>query len=313
MKLASIDIGSNAVRLLLARVYEINGETMVKKESLVRMPIRLGDDAFTARRISAGKIDRLVETMRAFRFLIRAYESLDYVACATSALREAENGSEVVDRICDEADVHLEIIDGRREAEVLCLSRPSKLIARDRTYMFIDVGGGSTEITLFRNNETVNTASFRIGGIRILKGGVTESDWNEMKRWLKTNTKLMRPVTSIGSGGNINKVFRLARKREGQSIAYDKIKSIYDDIKNYSFEDRIRVLQLRPDRADVIVPACEIYLSAMKWTRSKEMYVPIAGLSDGLVYELYLKQRSVQRAHGDFRPEIPHEVFERPN
>jgi len=310
VKLASIDIGSNAVRLLLARVYEINGDPLVKKEALVRMPIRLGDDAFTTRRIPERKVLRLVETMKAFRFLIRAYESVDYIACATSAMRDADNGAEVAERIGREADLHLEIIDGRREAEALCLSRPNKIMVRDRTYMFIDVGGGSTEITLFRNDETVGTASFRIGGIRMLKGGVTDRDWNEMKRWLKTSTKAQRPVIAIGSGGNINKVFRLARKREGQSLPFEKIESIYEDIKAHSFEDRIKVLQLRPDRADVIIPACEIYLSAMKWARSKEMYVPIAGLSDGLVYELYLKERSQQLAEGTFSPEVPHEVLE---
>jgi exopolyphosphatase/guanosine-5'-triphosphate,3'-diphosphate pyrophosphatase len=176
------------------------------------------------------------------------------------------------------------------------LSRPVRLVEPGKTYMFIDVGGGSTEITLFADGRTLDSASFAIGGIRILKGGVSPEDWQEMKRWLKNASKGVQPVISIGSGGNINKVFRLARKKESEQISYKKIQGIYEYVKGFTYEERIQQLNLRPDRADVIVPACEIYLSAMKWAKSKRMYVPMAGLSDGLVHLLYLQHRNGKAA-----------------
>ncbi len=292
MKFAAIDIGTNAVRLLLSRVFE-NGEgALFKKESLVRIPLRLGEEVFTNSRISPEKTVALIKTISGFRYLIEAYQALDYWACATSAMRDAVNGQEVVEAIRNECGVELEIIDGRREAEIICSNHPLRFPDPNRAYLFIDVGGGSTELTLWADNRIIASRSVDIGGIRILKNLVTESQWLEMKDWIKSNTRKYRPLTAVGTGGNINKIFRLSGKGEEELLSYKKLKSIHEYLNGFTLEERIRTLQLRPDRADVIIPAAEIYLAVMKWARVKDMLVPLAGLPDGMVRILYQKYRN---------------------
>ena len=292
MKFAAIDIGTNAVRLLLSRVYQ-NGEyPIVKKESLVRIPIRLGEDVFSDGKISDEKADNLVKTMIAYRYLIEAYGSLDYLACATSAMREAANGSEIVRAIKEESGIEVDIIDGRREGEILLSGRPLQYMKKSKPYMFIDVGGGSTEISFYSDNYRKETRSFDIGGIRILKNMVNEKDWKDMKAWVKKVSRIYEPLTAVGSGGNINKLFRLAGKKDGEFISYKKISGIYAYLRGFTVEERIKKLHLRPDRADVIIPASEIYLSAMKWAKCDKMMVPLVGLSDGLIHILYEKYQA---------------------
>jgi exopolyphosphatase/guanosine-5'-triphosphate,3'-diphosphate pyrophosphatase len=291
LKFAAIDVGSNAVRLLLSRVITDDGRVVFKKESLVRIPLRLGEDVFTRRDISPEKRISLTSTLLGFRHLMAAYGAHDYLACATCAMREAENGTELVAEVRAASGVELEVIDGSREAELICLSRPEGWLQEDQAYLFIDVGGGSTEITLFANLRRVEANSFDVGGIRILKGGVPPGRWDQMRRWVREATGSYRPVTAIGSGGNINKIFRLARQKEGTAITYKRFRRIFNYLRGFTLEERIGTLGLKPDRADVIIPASEIYLSVMKWAKSKAMLVPMVGLSDGLVRVLYDRYR----------------------
>ncbi len=291
MKFAAIDIGSNAVRLLFSQVFEYERNTIFKKDALFRVPIRLGEDVFGAGRISDEKANSLVSTMIAFRHLIEAYHPVDYMACATSAMREAKNGSRVVNRIKREAKIDLNLIEGKEEAEIIYSNQIAEQLDRGGNYLYVDVGGGSTEITLISKSEIVTSQSFNLGTVRILKEQVDKSRWQEMKDWLKENTKDFEQISGIGSGGNINKVFKLSRKKEGKSLSYKNIKEIYEHINSYSRTGRIEILGLRPDRADVIIPACEIYLSIMKWAKIKRLFVPQIGLSDGIVHVLYEKQR----------------------
>lgn len=290
MKFAAIDIGSNAVRLLLTRIIENGDAPLFKKESLVRIPLRLGDDVFLKSVIPPDKVRHLMEAIAGFRHLITAYGALDYLACATSAMREASNGREIAEQVRAETGIELEIIDGRREAEVICQNRPvGQLVQADDAagQMFIDVGGGSTEMTLFRAGEVIDSRSFSIGTIRLLKGLVAASEWKGMKVWLKSISEEHAPQSFIGSGGNINKIFRLSRQKDGKPMTYRILKEIRDYLAEFTLEERIREVSLRPDRADVIVPAADIFLKAMKWSKVKRIYVPQIGLADGLVHLLY--------------------------
>ena len=291
IKFAAIDIGTNAVRLLLSRVLKEGDEPLIKKETLVRMPIRLGDDVFATGVVSQIKRRRLLSTMTAYRHLIDAYDAVDYIACATSAMREAENGAEVVDEIRQQTGIDLNIIDGRREAEIICQNRPLDDSVEKSAFLYVDVGGGSTEVVVFVDNHVVEANSFEIGGVRILVDRVDKTQWKVMKDWIKSKTKPYGSLLAIGSGGNINKAFRLARKKDGEAISYKRLRSIFKDLSRYSYEDLLQLFRMRPDRADVIVPALDIYLSVMKWARVKEMVVPLKGLSDGLVHLLYDKYR----------------------
>lgn len=291
MKFAAIDIGSNAVRLMLSRVIENGKQPFFKKESLIRIPIRLGEDSFTQKRISEEKKNNLLKTMIGFKHLIEAYEAVDYLACATSAMREAENGQEIVKRIKTESGIDLEIINGKREADIINSNHVEKGLDTNRSYLYIDVGGGSTELTLFSKTESITSRSFDIGTVRLLQNLVPKASWKEMKKWIKENTADFQPLFGIGSGGNINKIFRLSGKSEKKPLTYKNINRIYDYLNSFSLEQRINVLNLRPDRADVILPAAEIYLSVMKWAKIKQMFVPQIGLADGLIHILYEKYK----------------------
>ncbi|NIP39398.1 MAG: exopolyphosphatase [Candidatus Dadabacteria bacterium] len=291
MKFASIDIGSNAVRLLFTKVFEDGDGTVFKKDSLVRMPIRLGKDVFNTKKVSKEKIDNLVNTMIAFKYLIDAYNPIDYKACATSAMREAANRNEIVRLIKKKSDIDVEIIDGKREAEIIYENHIAEKLNPKKNYLYIDVGGGSTELTLISRLEVISSQSFDIGTVRILEDKVTKSQWQEMKGWIEQNTKGYKSIAGIGSGGNINKIFKMSLKKGDQPLSYKNIKSIYKTLDSYGYEERITKLGLRPDRADVIIPAAKIYLSVLKWADSKKLYVPQIGLSDGIIHVLYEKHK----------------------
>jgi exopolyphosphatase/guanosine-5'-triphosphate,3'-diphosphate pyrophosphatase len=292
MKFAAIDIGSNAVRLLLARVFENSNGPFIKKESLVRIPLRLGDDAFLRKTIPQEKIKKLSNTMLAFKYLMKAYEPLDYMACATSAMREAENSQKIINEIVKYSGLKLEVIDGKKEANIIFSTHIEQKLNPNTAYLYIDVGGGSTELTLFHKNQPVEEKSFNIGTIRLLNSLVTKRQWNEFKQWTKKQCSKYSRISAIGSGGNINKIFRLSGKKENHPISYKKLLSITESIRQYSFEERIYKLGLRPDRADVILPAAKIFTSMMRWGNINRIYVPQIGLADGLVHILYQRYKS---------------------
>ena len=293
-KYAAIDIGSNAIRLLIANVIEIDGkEPLFRKSSLVRVPIRLGADVFKAKRISEENILRMIDTMEAFKLLMRSHKVVDYKACATSAMREAENGEDVVKIIKKKTGVKINIIDGNDEAAIIANTDLQSLISSDRSYLYVDVGGGSTEFTLYSNKEVVASKSFKLGTVRLLEGLVGHSVWDEVEVWIKEATKGYSKIELIGSGGNINKIFKLSGKKEGRPLTYFYMVSFYEFLQSYSYEERITELGLNVDRADVIIPATRIYLSAMKWSRSKNIHVPKIGLSDGIIKSLYNDKNQV--------------------
>lgn len=284
---AAIDIGSNGVRLLLSKVITSGEYIVFTKESLVRMPIRLGADVFNLGEISSSLEEKLVSTMSGFSHLLKAYDPIKYRACATSAMREAKNGKDICKRINSESDVKIEIISGGIEAEIIFASHIAETLNPKRAYLYIDVGGGSTELTLFARNERIASRSFPIGTVRMLNGQVTKDMWRSMKKWVKSNLPEKMKLSAIGSGGNMNKIYRLAGKKTGKPISREKMLEIDDILNNHSLEERIRVLNLRPDRADVIIPASRIFTSIMKWGKIKKIHVPQFGLADGLVHMMH--------------------------
>ena len=289
MKFAAIDIGSNAVRLLLARVIEESDQPLFKKEVLVRMPLRLGDDAFRTGRISDEKAQRLVDTMMGFRHLIAAYPALDFAAYATSAMREAKNAPDVVAKVRKSSGIGIEVIDGPREAEVIYANHIEHRLDPKKNYLYVDVGGGSTEVTMIAKGKRVGTSSFPVGTVRMLQGRPGERARDSLKTWVKRHRAEYGDMIAIGSGGNINTVHKLSRGKQGSPLSYKQLRDLHAMVKAYSLEERIVTLGLRPDRADVIVFAAEVYLSVMKWAKISKIFVPEVGLSDGIVHLLYEK------------------------
>lgn len=292
MKFAAIDIGSNAIRLLLTRVFENGGQPYFKKEALIRMPVRLGDEAFTKHYISTPKVDMLINTMIGFRHLMDAYQPADYMACATSAMREVKNGSEIVEKIYSESGIELRIIDGKIEAELIYANHFEERLDKTTPYLYIDVGGGSAELTYFSEGKHQTSASFNIGTVRLLENLVSDEQWQAMKKWIKKTVMNEKKTVAIGSGGNINKIFRLANQKEGKPVTYEKMREVYKLLNKYTYEERIKILNLKPDRADVIIPASRIYTSVMKWGKIKKIYVPEIGLADGIIHVLYDKHKA---------------------
>jgi exopolyphosphatase/guanosine-5'-triphosphate,3'-diphosphate pyrophosphatase len=296
LKFAAIDIGSNAVRLLLCNVIESGTKADFKKTELIRVPIRLGEDSFIKGRISSRKEEKLVTAMKAFRHLIDVYDSVDYRACATSAMRDADNRWDIINRIRKEAGLKVEIIDGKTEADIIYSNHIEEHLDKNNSYLYIDVGGGSTEITLFSKGKTIASQSFNIGTIRLLHEQVEKEYWNYFKKWVKEVTAGYNPLTAIGSGGNINKVFKMLRRKENKPLPVNKLRSVYELLTSYTYEERIKILGLNPDRADVIVPATRIFLSVMKNSGADKIIVPQIGLSDGIVHQLYEKHKLRQEA-----------------
>ncbi|WP_374504605.1 Ppx/GppA phosphatase family protein [Flavobacterium sp.] len=287
-KYAAIDIGSNAMRLLIANIIEQEGkETQFSKSSLVRVPIRLGQDAFTVGAISEENIDRMCDAMKAFSLLMKVHKVEQYKAFATSAMREAYNGKEVTEIIKKKAGVKIEIIDGKKEAAIIASTDLHHLLKTDQTYLFVDVGGGSTEFTLFSNGKMIVSKSFKAGTVRLLNNMVHEVVWDEIEKWIRTHTEEYDEVTLIGSGGNINKLFKMSGKLQEKPLSYIYINSQYAFLNSLTYEQRIAELGLNSDRADVILPATRIYLNAMKWSGARNIYVPKIGLADGIVKAMY--------------------------
>ncbi|MDG5491456.1 Ppx/GppA phosphatase family protein [Psychroserpens sp. SPM9] len=287
-KYAAIDIGSNAVRLLIASIIEQKGQPVkFKKTSLVRVPIRLGADVFIKGEISEENKLRMLDTMTAFKLLMKSHKVVTYKACATSAMREAENGEAVSKLIYKKADIAIDIIDGEEEAAIIAATDLHSYIKEDKTYLYVDVGGGSTEFSVIHLGKTVASKSFKIGTVRLLNDIVKKETWLELEDWIKTQTKDYDVIDLIGSGGNINKIFKISGKSMGKPLTYFYLTSYYNKLQTYSYEERITELELNQDRADVIIPATRIYLSAMKWSGSKDIYVPKIGLSDGIIKSVY--------------------------
>jgi exopolyphosphatase/guanosine-5'-triphosphate,3'-diphosphate pyrophosphatase len=290
-KYAAIDIGSNAMRLLIMNIIEQKGkEVQFNKSALIRVPIRLGQDAFTVGEISEENIDRMIDAMKAFKLLMKVYKVEKYMACATSAMREAYNGKEVTEIIKKKADIRIDIIDGKKEAAIIASSDLHQFIKTNENYLYVDVGGGSTEFSLFSNGKMVVSKSFKNGTVRLLNNMVNEVVWQEIEKWIKTNTEGLDNIIMIGSGGNINKTFKLSGKMQDKPLTYKYLKTQFDYFNSLTYEQRIAELGLNTDRADVIIPALTIYLSAMKWSGANHIYVPKIGLSDGIVKALYYER-----------------------
>lgn len=292
-KYAAIDIGSNAVRLLISNIIEQEGEQVVfKKNSLVRVPIRLGADVFLKGEISKYNQNRMVDTMKAFSLLMKSHNVVRYKACATSAMREAKNSGSLTKKILKTCGINIDIIDGEEEAAIIAETDLHTFINQDKTYLYVDVGGGSTEFSIIHNGNKVKSKSFKIGTVRLLNDIVKNETWIELETWIKDNTKQYYKIELIGSGGNINKIFKISGKDVGKPLTYFYLTTYYKMLQNFSYEERITKLNLNQDRADVIIPATRIYLSAMKWSGAKDMYVPKIGLSDGIIKSIYYEKVS---------------------
>lgn len=297
MKLAAVDIGSNAIRFQVSTVLDNNPIPLFKKLEYVRFPLRLGHDVFSTGRLSAKSMDKFKKLMKAFKLLIDLYEVTDYMFCATSAMRESENGAELSAQVKEELGITIHIIDGNREAELI--NRAISSFLTDKTYLHIDVGGGSTELNLYFGGKKIKTRSFKIGSVRVLEHTDSPVMWEDMERWVKENVKKQYgKVISVGTGGNISKIFELAKQRPGKSLSIKKVKEIRTMIESYSLDERIYQLQMNPDRADVIVPAADIYTKVMDWAHSSSILVPEVGLKDGIM--LYLYEKNITQTKIDF-------------
>ena len=291
-KYAAIDIGSNAMRLLVTNIVEQDGNPpQFNKSALVRVPIRLGQDAFTVGEISEENINRMIDAMKAFKLLMKVHQVEQYAGCATSALREAYNGQEVCDIIKQKADIRIEIIDGKKEAAIIASTDFDHLLKNDKNYLFVDVGGGSTEINIYEDGKNTASKSFKIGAVRILMKEDVSQVKKDLHDWLLANTpKSKNSIRSLGTGGSIGKIYEMANNPIDQPITFYKISELKELIERHSIEDRINILKLSPDRADVIVPAVEIYMEVMKTVGATTMTVPKVGLSDGM-FEVMFQEK----------------------
>lgn len=297
MKLAAIDIGSNAIRFQVSTALDNSPTFLFKKLEYVRFPLRLGHDVFSTGRISAKSIEKFKKLMKAFKLLVELYEVTDYMFCATSAMRESENGPELAEEVRNELGITINIIDGNREAELI--NRAISSFLTKKTYLHIDVGGGSTELNLYVDGKKIKTRSFKIGSVRVLEQTDSPAMWEDMERWVKENVKKeYGKVTAVGTGGNISKIFELAKQKPGKTLSIKKVKEIRQMIESYSLEQRIYQLQMNPDRADVIVPASDIYTKVMEWAHAASILVPEVGLKDGIM--LYLYEKNTQQKKLEF-------------
>ncbi len=288
MRLAAIDIGSNAARLLISEVRMNNRDKPeFNKLTLVRVPLRLGFDVFETGNISEDKIEMFIKTIKAYKFLLDVYEVKDFKACATSAMRDATNAKEIIERIEAETGITITVISGNDEASFIYDNHIAENMNDEDSYLYIDVGGGSTELTYFSDGKLIFKESFNIGTIRLLKNQVSEKEWDDMKDFIRKNTSGYHHVTAIGSGGNINKVFSLSKRKEGKPLSLQLLRDYYKEFSSLSLAQRISMYRLREDRADVLVPALLIFVNVMRWADADEIYVPKIGLADGLIQSLY--------------------------
>ncbi len=290
-KFAAIDIGSNAIRLLVNNVIEHEDKLVTfKKSEMIRVPVRLGEDAFTNGAISEHNLKRLVKTMQSFDLLMQVYGVEKYMACATSALREAKNGEQVVEKVLKDSGIKIEIIDGKREASIIASTDLKEIIKKDRFYLYVDVGGGSTEFTIFKDGNVLVSKSFKIGTVRLLNDLVSEEVWKQLQDWITEYLPENGKVEIIGSGGNINKLHKMSGRKMDQPLSYIWLNAQYHFLNSMDYDDRISELGLNQDRADVIIPASRIFLSAAKWSGAKKIHVPKIGLADGMIKTLYYEK-----------------------
>jgi exopolyphosphatase / guanosine-5'-triphosphate,3'-diphosphate pyrophosphatase len=292
LRLAAIDIGSNAARLLISdTVPGPKGNIEFIKAALVRVPLRLGFEVFEKGRISPAKTEKIIKTLKSYKLLLDVYEVKHLKACATSAMRDAENAPEIIRKIKAETGIDIQVVSGQEEASIIYENHFAEHLSGDESYLYIDVGGGSTELTFFSDGKLVFKESFNIGTIRILKNQVSEAQWDELKEFIKSKTKGYHHVTAIGSGGNINKVFSLSKRKEGKPLSLDLLREYFKEFSSLTLSQRMSLYHLREDRADVIVPALLIYINVMRWAEAEEIMVPKIGLADGLIHTLYEEVR----------------------
>jgi len=289
MIIAAIDIGSNAARLLINEVKENEGKPDFTKLNLLRIPLRLGFDVFSKGEIGAERKEMVIKTMTIFRELMEVYKVEHYRACATSAMRDAKNGQEIIDIVKEKSDIDIEIITGDEEATLIYENHVAEGLDKDFAYLYVDVGGGSTELTFYENSEMQYEHSFNIGTIRLLNGLVTPTIWDEMKEEIKDKIKSKKPIVAIGSGGNINKIFSMSKTKDGKPMPVTAIKKYLKEMEKLTVEERMHNYQIREDRADVIVPALTIFNNVMTWAEIKHIYVPKISVADGLIHSIYTK------------------------
>ena len=288
MRLAAIDIGSNAARLLISDVIPgTQAAPEFLKIALVRVPLRLGFDVFDKGEISATKATNVIKTIQSYKLLLDVYGVKHLRACATSAMRDASNGKEIIKKVKAETGIDIKIISGQEEASFIYENHFADGLTREESYLYIDVGGGSTELTFFSDGKLVFKESFNIGTIRLLKNQVSEATWDDMKELIKTKTKGYHHVSAIGTGGNINKIFSISKRKEGKPLSLELLRDYYKEFSILSLEQRMSLYKFREDRADVIVPALLIYINVMRWADAQEIFVPKIGLADGLIHSLY--------------------------
>ncbi|MBR4440373.1 MAG: hypothetical protein IKS00_02365 [Bacteroidales bacterium] len=289
LKIGAIDIGSNGIRLYIANVLEDDTETKVYKSHIHRIPLRLGEDVFTSGRVSELKRINLIKIMQAFKLLMEVEQLKRFRVCATSALRDASNAAEIVADVKKFAGIDIDIISYEEESSLMLLSRKSDYLRKGYTYIYMDLGGGSLDITVFDEHQTITSDSFKLGTIRILKDIATPEEMQRCKNWLAGIAKRYSRIQLIGTGGNINKIFKLTNISNNEPLTLKKLQKLKKQLESYNYNDRMRFIELNPDRADVIIPAAELFASIMEWTGIHEITVPIVGLSDGIVVDQYMK------------------------
>jgi exopolyphosphatase/guanosine-5'-triphosphate,3'-diphosphate pyrophosphatase len=299
VRLAAIDIGSNAARLLISDVIPgPQDEVEFIKTALVRVPLRLGFDVFDKGEISAVKTEKILKTIKSYKLLLDVYEVKHLKACATSAMRDAVNAAEIIKKVKAETGIEIKVISGQEEASFIYENHIAENMKKDESYLYIDVGGGSTELTFFSDGKMIFKESFNIGTIRLLKNQVSEAQWDEMKEFIRTKTKGHHHVTAIGSGGNINKIFSISKRKEGKPLSLELLRDYFKEFSTMELSQRMSLYKLREDRADVIVPALLIYINVMRWADTEEIFVPKIGLADGLIHTLYeeVKLKELKKA-----------------
>ena len=289
-KYAAIDIGSNAVRILVTNVVSYKKKTVFLKNALVRVPIRLGQDSFTSGKISDKNIKRMIKSMKAFKLLMQVHEVKDYLAFATSALRDAKNGSYLVEKVFKKSGIKIEIIDGKKEAKIISNTNVFDTINKEKTFLYVDIGGGSTEFSVLINGKRNESKSFKIGTVRMLNSKVEQVTLDEAEAWVRRNTLVHERISLLGTGGNINKLHKIANISDNDPLSYSTLNALYNQLDALTYEERIVKLGLNPDRSDVILLAAKLFIKILNWSGAKDIYVPKVGLSDGMIRELYKRK-----------------------
>ena len=287
---AAIDVGSNAVRILITNVVSYKKKTVFLKNALVRVPIRLGQDAFTSGKISDKNIKRMIKSMKAFKLLMEVHGVKDYLAFATSALRDAENGLYLVEKVLKKSGIKIEIIDGKKEAKIISNTNVFDTINKEKTFLYVDIGGGSTEFSILINGKRNQSKSFKIGTVRLLNSKVEQITLDEAEAWVRRHTLMHEKIYLLGTGGNINKLHNIANINDNSPLSYLTLNALYNQLDALTYEERIVNLGLNPDRSDVILLAAKLFIKILNWSGAKDIYVPKVGLSDGMIRELYKRK-----------------------